>query len=133
MLGALDAVVRYRYDAIGAMSMSIPVRNLPLLSRMSDVIRISDAEIEVHATLDSGTPICQIPEAYQSYSYHGEGMVIAVLDTGVDNLHVDLDDNDPYNSYKVIAFKDFVNGQDDLSTPVSAYDDNGHGTHCSSI
>lgn len=133
MLAGLDATVRYRYDAIGAMSISIPVRNLPLLTKMSDVIRVSDAETEVRATLDSGTPVVQIPEAYQSYPYRGEGMVIAIIDTGIDNSHVDLDDNDPYNNYKVIAFKDFVNGQDDLSTPVSAYDDNGHGTHCASI
>ncbi len=133
MLPMLDAKVRYRYDAIGALSIDIPRRNMKYLSASQDVIRISDANIEVQATLDSGLPIVQVPEAYQSYDYRGEGMVIAVLDTGIDNTHVDLDDDDPYNTYKVVAFKDVVNGQDDLSTPVVAYDDNGHGTHCSSI
>ena len=47
-------------------------------------------------------------------------LVAAVIDTGVDARHLDLDEG------KVIAFKDFVNGRAD------AYDDNGHGTHVAS-
>jgi serine protease AprX len=44
-------------------------------------------------------------------------LVAAVIDTGIDASHLDLDEG------KVIAFHDFVNGR------TSAYDDNGHGTH----
>ena len=50
-------------------------------------------------------------------AYSSSDLVAAVIDTGVDAGHLDLDEG------KVIAFKDFVNGQ---TTP---YDDNGHGTH----
>ncbi|HEU5140371.1 MAG TPA: S8 family serine peptidase [Bacillales bacterium] len=53
--------------------------------------------------------------------YSKEDVVIAVIDTGIDDSHVDLDEG------KVIGWKDFVNGK---SEP---YDDNGHGTHVSSI
>jgi serine protease AprX len=49
--------------------------------------------------------------------YSGADLVAAVIDTGVDASHADLDEG------KVIAFKDFVNGRTD------AYDDHGHGTH----
>lgn len=133
LLPALGATVRYRYDAIGALSVELPAKNVKILGSAADVIRISDAKTKVQATLDSGLPVVQVPEAYNSYSYRGEGMVISVLDTGIDNSHVDLDDDDAYNDYKVVAFKDIINGQDDLSAPVSAYDDNGHGTHCASI
>src|SRR5215207_7498781 len=46
-----------------------------------------------------------------------DDLVAAVIDTGIDAKHLDLDEG------KVIAFKDFVNGRTD------AYDDSGHGTH----
>lgn len=54
-------------------------------------------------------------------SYSPNDIVVAVIDTGIDNSHVDLDGN------KVIGWMDYVNGQ------ASPYDDNGHGTHVSSI
>ncbi|WP_292731514.1 S8 family serine peptidase, partial [Methanoculleus sp.] len=48
----------------------------------------------------------------------GEGVKIAIVDTGIDGEHPAFGD-------RVVAFADFVNG--DNST---AYDDYGHGTHC---
>ena len=50
-------------------------------------------------------------------AYTGGDLVAAVIDTGIDGGHADLDEG------KVLAFKDFVNGRTD------AYDDEGHGTH----
>ncbi len=54
-------------------------------------------------------------------SYTKNDVVIAVIDTGIDASHVDLDGG------KVIGWNDLVNGN---TTP---YDDHGHGTHVSSI
>ncbi len=54
-------------------------------------------------------------------SYSKNDVVVAVIDTGIYNGHVDLDGG------KVIAWKDYVNGR------TSPYDDNGHGTHVSGI
>lgn len=54
-------------------------------------------------------------------SYSKDDVVIAVIDTGIDASHVDLDGG------KVIGFKDFVKSNTD------PYDDNGHGTHVASI
>jgi serine protease AprX len=50
-------------------------------------------------------------------AYAPADLVAAVIDTGIDASHVDLDEG------KVIAFKDFVNGR------TEPYDDQGHGTH----
>ena len=54
-------------------------------------------------------------------SYSPTDVVVAVIDTGIDANHVDLDGG------KVLAFKDFVNDR------TTAYDDQGHGTHVSGI
>jgi serine protease AprX len=54
-------------------------------------------------------------------SYSKTDVVIAVIDTGIDAAHKDLDGG------KVIGWKDFINGR------TSAYDDNGHGTHVAGI
>jgi serine protease AprX len=53
-------------------------------------------------------------------SLDGAGVAIAVLDSGVDAAHSDLDQG------KVIAFEDLT--PNDRAQP---YDDNGHGTHVS--
>jgi serine protease AprX len=52
-------------------------------------------------------------------TYSKNDLVAAVIDTGIDTGHLDLDEG------KVLAFKDFVNGR------TTAYDDDGHGTHVS--
>ncbi|MDD2836227.1 MAG: S8 family peptidase, partial [Methanothrix sp.] len=52
--------------------------------------------------------------------YTGEGVTVALIDTGADGEHKAL-------AGKIVAFKDFVNNQTD------SYDDNGHGTHCASL
>lgn len=49
--------------------------------------------------------------------YSKDDLVAAVIDTGIDPGHADLDGG------KVIGWKDYVNGR------AEAYDDEGHGTH----
>ena len=86
-----------------------------------------DEEISLPPTIESsrrpkgewtyGLEILSIPQLRKKYALYGEGVTVGVIDTGVDPSHPDL-------SGKVLAFKDFVEGEED------AYDDQGHGTHC---
>ena len=77
------------------------------------------------------------PEAWDA-GYLGDGIVVAVIDTGVDISHSDLDDNVWVNSGEIAGDGidndgngyiddlygwNFVAGNNDVS------DDNGHGTH----
>ncbi|MFJ6655243.1 S8 family peptidase [Streptomyces sp. NPDC091377] len=69
-------------------------------------------------TLDKSVPQIGAPKAWER-SYDGEGVTIAVLDTGVDTTHPDLKD-------QVSASKNF--------TDAAGTDDKfGHGTHVASI
>jgi serine protease AprX len=55
-------------------------------------------------------------------SYSTGDLVAAVIDTGIDANHVDLDGG------KVLAFQDFTEATFDAALD-TAYDDEGHGTH----
>lgn len=66
--------------------------------------------------------------AEEAWSYtHGEGIVVAVLDSGVDYNHPDLKDSMWHDPQTGTAGYDFVNNDPD------PMDDNGHGTHVAGI
>jgi len=50
----------------------------------------------------------------------GKGVKVAIIDTGIDRSHPELEDVE-------VAWADLVNGR------ATAYDDNGHGTHVAAI
>ena len=76
----------------------------------------------------------EVDLAQQATGYDGSGVTVAVIDTGIDGLHVGLDDMDDDNSTndpKIIGFYDPVNNPDKVNgTEVFPYDDQGHGSHC---
>ncbi|MBF0407855.1 MAG: S8 family serine peptidase [Candidatus Riflebacteria bacterium] len=57
------------------------------------------------------------PEVWEKYKIDGSGVVVGLIDSGVDAKHVLL-------AGRVIAFKDFT-----AAPQTEAYDDHGHGTH----
>ncbi|MFN2363155.1 MAG: S8 family serine peptidase, partial [Halarsenatibacteraceae bacterium] len=69
-------------------------------------------------------PLIRLPQAWASYnSSSSEPIRIAVLDTGIDGDHEDLENHiDENDGINVINHEDDSNSND-------FYDDNGHGTH----
>lgn len=103
-------------SGLGAV-VTLPVEKVLPVSQKDYVLYVDDI-VTAHATLSNA-----IPELYAHWAWEegidGTGVVIAILDTGLDPNHCDI-------SGKIVAWKDYVNSQ---STP---YDDNGHGTFVAS-
>jgi subtilisin family serine protease len=80
----------------------------------------------VHATLDQSVPAIGADRLRTTYHIAGEGIVVAILDTGIDYTHHDLGGCFGPGC-RVEAGYDFVNQDPD------PMDDHGHGTHVAGI
>ena len=92
------------------------MRRLLLLVLVASSLTVARAG----AAGDPGRPQQWALDRIGAASARGEGVVVAVLDTGVDLAHVDLRD-------RVLPGVDLVDGDD------VAQDENGHGTHVAGI
>ena len=122
--------VRYVYKVIPGFAADLTSGQIAALARDATVHRIEfDAEVRAHspAGMSYGTDTARTDFLVDGdmdgnpTNYTKDDVVITILDTGIDTLHMDLDGG------KVIAWKDFVNDS------VAPYDDRGHGTACASI
>ncbi|WP_440988302.1 S8 family serine peptidase [Haloarchaeobius baliensis] len=71
-------------------------------------------------------------EVWSEYGTQGEGVTVAVLDTGIDATHPDIDlySEDPGNATYPGGWAEF-DGNGEMIPGSEPYDDNGHGTHTS--
>ncbi|HVM18740.1 MAG TPA: S8 family serine peptidase, partial [Egibacteraceae bacterium] len=113
----------------------------PLLDTSTKAIRVRQAAgVAVQQGLD------HLLSVHETLGFRGEGMVVAILDTGVDNSHEsldDLDDDPTTNDPKLVQKTDPLTGVvlygavDTTSTvPVGCInpsDDAAHGTHVAGI
>jgi len=89
----------------------------------------------IHPLLNNSTKIIEANKLW-GLGYNGSGIVIAILDTGIDKNHPDLDDLDDNpltNDPKVIYEVSFVDYDYDGIPDEDPMDYHGHGTHCAGI
>ncbi|WP_349427174.1 S8 family serine peptidase [Microbacterium sp. LWS13-1.2] len=86
---------------------------------LADGIEAIHLDGKVRSTLDSSVPYIDAPAAW-AQGYTGEGVTVAVLDTGIDDTHPDL------QGHILDGSTSFVPGEEVASDP------NGHGTHVAS-
>ncbi|OPY29713.1 MAG: Tk-subtilisin precursor [Methanocella sp. PtaU1.Bin125] len=118
LVNSYNGRIIHRYSVIDGMAITMPDNMVDELKSMSGV-KYVEKDQEVHALLDKAVPQIGGDQVWSS-GYTGKGVKVAVIDTGVDAGHADLNGN------KVVGWVDYVNGK------TSPYDDHGHGTHCAS-
>jgi serine protease AprX len=120
-----------RFHILPGSALTVSSDKLEKIARTNGVKGIyKDQKLKVLALPDQTSNSSNLPPSREGSwniddprmdkGYTGEGVTVALIDTGADDEHKVL-------AGKIVAFKDFVNNQTD------SYDDNGHGTHCASL
>lgn len=121
---------------------AVMVDYMPDATAKNDITSIFSVNYRQYSLMDDGddpigsvrTPDDQgnaqtlnIQELY-SMGYNGSGVVVGVIDTGIDDTHQDFED-----PTKIVAMESFVNTTYGFSFDHNdPYDTNGHGTHVAS-
>jgi subtilisin family serine protease len=128
-LAAADFRLTHRWDTISAIAGDATPPALAVLARDPDVLRIDRDEPMFAATGESVSLIRADEVINQGVT--GRGIVVAILDTGVERNHPDL-------ASSIVDEHCFCTGccpggASEASGPGSAADDNGHGTNVTGI
>jgi len=137
-LGSLEAkgaIEVYTCKYIDTIIVRIEAQRIHDLVGLPDVAML-EADLKIEKTLDSAERSVKVDVIHDTWSIDGTGVVIGIVDTGIDAKHMGLDDLDDINSTndpKVIAFYDAKNHPDVTDGSYPPYDDDGHGSHVSGI
>ncbi len=107
---------RYRYTLLPALAIDATPTQIEQLTEEPD-IELIWTDLPVHTMLNDSVPIIRVPPIWEA-GFMGEGVTIAVIDTGIDPEHPDF-------KGRIADTIDFT-GQ-------GPEDNNGHGTHVASI
>jgi len=128
---AYGGTITRRFQAIPMLAAELPFANIGAVSRgllQAEGTKKIWLDKRVRASLDDSVPLVGAPDVWAA-GFRGEGIVIAVLDTGIDATHPDLDDLDDLahtTDPKVLVAVDYT----DDGTPSDLH---GHGTHVAGI
>ena len=129
-IGLFNTKFEYSY-AYHGFAADLNKGQIMALSKMPFVKQI-EYDMPVQATMETANAWFGVTKARTDFgldgnvdgyvsSYSKSDVVVAVIDTGIDAYHIDLDGG------KVIGWKDLVRSK------TAPYDDNGHGTHVAGI
>ncbi len=119
--------LREYYDLFNGISIKRISEDLVVKIKKHPNVKDIFPNYKIYATLDKSVPLINADDVWEikddlGKTLTGQGITIAILDTGVDYNHIDLKDN-----YILEGSYDFVNNDTD------PMDDNGHGTHVTGI
>jgi subtilisin family serine protease len=120
-----EKVISEHKDLVNAMIVDVTRDELEIISKNENVDLIYPNYI-IDVQLDYSSNLLNLPTIWNDLGYTGEGVKIAILDTGVDYTHPDLG-GCLGPGCKV------VDGYNFISYNLNPMDDHGHGTHVAAI
>jgi hypothetical protein len=133
-----DFQLSRRFESIAAFAGVVTATGIAKLERHPDVMRVQ-LDLVLHAIspqprlqphLSESVPLIQANSVH-SLGIRGNGVRIAIIDTGIDTDHPDFSTATPGD--RIVAQNCFLTGASCPSPPNVAEDGNGHGTHVSGI
>ncbi len=129
--------VTFHAQYIDLIGTTMPRDKIEEVALWDGVVMLDDiGKAEPH--MADAVPAMNVDEVWTNHGIYGEGISIAVVDTGVNNAHVGLDDMDDdifTDDWKVAAYYDAV--QDSLvcspCQPGQSIDSGTHGSHVAGI
>ena len=128
--------VQFRYWLIDSVAGTVELSRIHEIVDLPGVVFVElDGILGIQ--MEDVVPAHGVDLVWQDTGYTGEGVTMAIIDTGIDGNHTaldDLDDDNTTNDPKIVAFYDAINHPESTNgTEIFPYDDNGHGTHCAGI
>ena len=130
-MSGIDLIVNHEYTyLLNGLALSLSAAEVNRLAGLGEIEALfPDREVFLEA--DTGSPVVGAPAAgdfkdFGQSEADGEGVTVAIIDTGIDYTHPDLGGCFGTNCRVVFGY-DLRNGDADPR------DDNGHGTHCAGI
>ncbi len=117
--------IKHSYTIIDAIAAKLPEPAIENIRKNPNVAYVEmDGEVHAHDELDASWGVERIGAGnVHDGGNTGADVKVAILDTGIDYNHPDLDDN----------FDTALLGYDFVNDDADPKDDNGHGTHCAGI
>jgi len=129
----VDFIHQHTFHLIDSIAGTVAIDRIEALSVLPGVVMVELDGIMQIANSDV-KDTHGVWDVYEATGYDGAGSVVSIIDTGIDGLHVgldDLDDDNRTDDPKIIAFYDVVNNPTLTNgSEVFPYDDQGHGSHC---
>jgi len=119
MVKGVGGKIKYTYNIVDAIAASIPEKAIDALQKNPNVTHVElDSKVyALDAELDNSWGVKHIGAGIvHDDGNKGTGIEVAIIDSGIDYTHLDLDDN-------------YVGGYDFVNDDTDPMDDDGHGTH----
>ncbi|OGO49684.1 MAG: hypothetical protein A2148_00490 [Chloroflexi bacterium RBG_16_68_14] len=123
-LSPAEFELSYRYQAVPALAGRVSAEGLARLTAHPEVVEVT-LDALGSAAMTQSVPLIHADEAHDG-GVTGEGIVVAVLDSGVDTDHPDL-------AGDILYEECFLSGGGCPGGAHAAEDDNGHGTNVAGI
>ena len=125
-IGRRHRIIRREYSRVfPGFAARIHEESIRAIERLPEVKRVWP-DGEVQALLADSVPLIRADRVHDELGYTGHGVIVAIIDTGIDYTHPDLG-GCLGPACKVAGGYDFVDND------LDPMDDNGHGTHVAGI